>query len=172
MKDYIGTKKIKAQPMTKGEYNNYRGWITPENEDPNEAGYLVEYVDGGKPNHDKHEGYISWSPMFVFETSYKSSGELSFGHALVLAQEGFKIARKGWNGKNMFVAYMPALNLPSYNTQEPGPKVNDRTAKYIGKDTPLNSLPYFAMFTAQGNWQPGWLASQSDMLANDWCIVE
>ena len=47
-------------------------------------------------------------------------------------------------------------------------KVNDRTAKWIGEDTPLNSLGYFAMFTANGEWQPGWLASQSDLLAEDW----
>ena len=39
--------------MTRGEYNHYRNWDIPENEDPSEQGYLVEYVDGGKPNDEQ-----------------------------------------------------------------------------------------------------------------------
>lgn len=68
---YVGTKRVKAKPMTRGEYNAYRGWVTPENEDPEEAGYLIEYLDGGKPNHKMHAGYISWSPKDVFDNAYK-----------------------------------------------------------------------------------------------------
>lgn len=67
---YIGTKSVLATPMTRGEYNKYQGWKIPENEDPTEQGYLVEYKDGGKPNHPNHVGYISWSPKDVFEYSY------------------------------------------------------------------------------------------------------
>ena len=67
---FIGTKSVLATTMTRGEYNEYRGWTIPENEDPTEQGYLVEYVDGGKPNDDRHNGYISWSPRDVFEQSY------------------------------------------------------------------------------------------------------
>jgi len=67
---YVGTKSVLATTMTRGEYNAYRGWTIPENEDENERGYLVEYVDGGKPNDDRHAGYISWSPADVFEKSY------------------------------------------------------------------------------------------------------
>ena len=67
---FIGTKSVLATTMTRGEYNEYRGWTIPENEDPTEQGYLVEYVDGGKPNDDRHKGYISWSPREVFEQSY------------------------------------------------------------------------------------------------------
>ena len=67
---FIGTKSVLATTMTRGEYNAYRGWTIPENEDPTEQGYLVEYVDGGKPNDDRHKGYISWSPRDVFEQSY------------------------------------------------------------------------------------------------------
>jgi hypothetical protein len=48
--------------MTRGAYNAYRGWTVPEDENPDDAGYLVEYPDGGTPNHDMHTGYISWSP--------------------------------------------------------------------------------------------------------------
>lgn len=67
---FIGTKSVLATTMTRGEYNEYRGWSIPDNEDPTEQGYLVEYVDGGKPNDDRHKGYISWSPRDVFEQSY------------------------------------------------------------------------------------------------------
>lgn len=67
---FIGTKSVLATTMTRGEYNEYRGWTIPENEDPSEQGYLVEYVDGGKPNDERHTSYISWSPRDVFEKSY------------------------------------------------------------------------------------------------------
>jgi hypothetical protein len=77
-KNYIGTKKLKATPMNKEEYCQYRNWIVPENEVPTEDGYLVEYQDGGKPNDERHEGYISWSPKDVFEKSYIEIVEESF----------------------------------------------------------------------------------------------
>ena len=70
---FIGTKSVLATTMSRGEYNEYRGWTIPENEDPAEQGYLVEYVDGGKPNDERHKGYISWSPRDVFEKSYHQS---------------------------------------------------------------------------------------------------
>ena len=71
MKKYIGTKVLKAVPMNRGDYNILRGWNIPKNEDPKEDGYLVEYQDGGKPNHPDYEGYISWSPKDVFEKAYQ-----------------------------------------------------------------------------------------------------
>ena len=70
MKTYIGTKTVQARPMTRGEYNDYRGWPMPANEDGADTGYLVEYLDGGKANDLRHAGYISWSPSEVFERAY------------------------------------------------------------------------------------------------------
>ena len=60
MIEYIGTLIVKAEPMTLGDYNNYRGWTIPEDEDPEREGYLVE-----QPN-----GYVSWSPKEIFEEYY------------------------------------------------------------------------------------------------------
>lgn len=97
---------------------------------------------------------------------------MNFGQAIEAAKEGKKISRAGWNGKNMWVVLMPSLKLPPFNFQGDGARVNDRTAKHIGPDTPLDSQPYFAMWTATGQWQPGWLASQADMLSDDWGTVE
>lgn len=90
------------------------------------------------------------------------------GWAVGEMRAGRKVRRAGWNGKGMFVVLMPELKLPPFSTQEPGPRVNDRTAKHIGVDTPLDSQPYIAMWTAQQKWQPGWLCSQADLLAQDW----
>lgn len=96
---------------------------------------------------------------------------MNISEAIQCMKDGMKVARSGWNGKGMFVVYMSPLNLPPFNTQGTSRKVNDCTAKWIGEDTPLESLGYFAMFTADKKWQPGWLASQSDLLADDWEVV-
>lgn len=98
--------------------------------------------------------------------------KMTFGDALYYLKQGQKLQRAGWNGKGQWVVLMPALKLPPHSSQEPGAKVNDRTAKHIGVDTALDSQPYFALWNAQGKWQPGWLPSQSDCLAEDWQTVE
>ena len=77
---------------------------------------------------------------------------MNFGQAIEAAKEGQKIARINWNGPGQFVVLMPALKLPPFSSQEPGAKVNDRTAKFIGVDTPLDSQPYFALKNAQDKW--------------------
>lgn len=73
MKLYTGTKTVRATPMTRLEYNALRGWSTPADENPAEAGYIVEYTDGGKPNHPNYAGYVSWSPADVFNRAYQPS---------------------------------------------------------------------------------------------------
>lgn len=97
---------------------------------------------------------------------------MDFGEAIRALKSGKRVARAGWNGKGMWLAYMSGMSLPPYSTQGADRKVNDRTAKWIGEDTPLETLPYIAMWTADRKWLPGWLASQTDMLADDWCVVE
>lgn len=67
---YTGIKEVKAQPMTREDYNTLRGWEVPKDENPNDEGYLVEYLDGGEPNHPQFKGYISWSPKEQFENAY------------------------------------------------------------------------------------------------------
>lgn len=90
---------------------------------------------------------------------------MNFGQALEALKEGKKVARKGWNGKGMWIALMPALYLDK-------DIINGRTKKHIGEGVDLDSQPYIVMWTATGQWQPGWLASQADMLAEDWELVE
>jgi len=78
MQTYIGTKQIKAKPMNRLEYNEYRGRSLPGNECGDDPGYLVEYVDSPDSTQkgmEAHEGYVSWSPEEIFEDSYvKISG--------------------------------------------------------------------------------------------------
>lgn len=60
MQKYIGTKLIEASPMRLGQYNAYRGWKIPDNENTEKEGYLVRYPDG----------YESWSPKEIFDQAY------------------------------------------------------------------------------------------------------
>lgn len=164
MKTFIGTKIILATAMTRLDYNQYRGWQLPENEDGSDDGFLVEYVDGGQANHPDHKGYISWSPKSVFENSYKPSGEMNFGHAIEMMKLGKKVARSGWNGKGMWLILVPGTNSVRPVAGTPYSKAG------ITQETDIN--PHIDMFTADGKMQPGWLASQTDMLAEDWLVVE
>lgn len=71
---FQGSKMIAAQAMTLGEYNKYRGWPIPENEDPAREGYLVEYIGNNDSNHPEHKSYISWSPKKQFDDSHVKAG--------------------------------------------------------------------------------------------------
>lgn len=89
---------------------------------------------------------------------------MNFGQAIEALKQGKKVARRGWNGKGMWVALMPALYLDKG-------VINARTQKYIGTETDLDSQPYFVLWTANQKWQPGWNASTPDVLAEDWSVV-
>jgi len=64
---YIGVKMVEAVPMTRLEYNQYRGWDLPADENGSDDGFMVEYLNGGESNDSRHDGYISWSPKKIFE---------------------------------------------------------------------------------------------------------
>ena len=61
MKNYIGVKIVKAEPMTKGEFEKMRGAVSSRLEVDTTPGYMVKYPDG----------YLSWSPKSVFEKAYR-----------------------------------------------------------------------------------------------------
>ena len=152
----IGTKAVNAKSMTRQEYNDFRGWQLPENENGADEGYLVEYQDG-EPNTTEYKGYVSWSPKAQFDNAYQDvTKRVSFGHAIELLKGGHRVAREGWNGKGMF------LSLVNTGYYDVGCSVvND-----------IDSLlPWIGMKTADNKFVP-WLASQTDVLAEDWQIVE
>ena len=154
MKRYIGVKEINAKPMTRIEYNVLRSWDLPTNENPDDEGYLVEYIDGGSPNHPEFNGYISWSPKDVFERAYRPSDGMTFGLALEALKRGSKVARKGWNGKGMWLHHIPASHWETTRGLEL-----------------LDGLPWIGMKTVDDKFVP-WLASQADVLSEDWEVVE
>lgn len=161
MKSYIGVKLINAEPMSRLEYNELRGWKVPKDENPDDSGFLVEYIDGGQSNHPDFQGYISWSPKNVFECEYRPVDGMSFGLALEALKKGYKVARAGWNGKGMFLFLVPGSTF----------KVN--RAPLLGiypEGTEVNYCPHIDMKTADGKIVP-WLASQTDVLADDWSII-
>tara|TARA_Y100000780_G_C13631556_1_gene396716 strand:+ start:161 stop:718 length:558 start_codon:yes stop_codon:yes gene_type:complete len=165
---YIGTKLIKALPMSRQEYNDYRGWELPSDENGNDAGYLVEYLDGGQANDSRHAGYISWSPATVFDNAYRSTDGISFGLAIEAMKLGKKVCRAGWNGKGMWVAMSPGSQfLPEH--AKPGHAAYHMAA---GRTDPINLCPHIDMKAADGSLVIGWLASQTDMLADDWMILD
>lgn len=85
---------------------------------------------------------------------------MTFGEALAEIRNGKKIQRKGWNGKGQYVqlAYMLAC------LTEDGTQIYDFEHEEIGSA--------FLMFVGTSGYQCGWLASQADMLATDWQVVE
>jgi len=148
-KRYIGTKIIEARPMTLGEYNLYRSWKIPDDEDPCRKGYLVIYQDG----------YESWSPATVFEEAYRLCDAMTFGLAIEAMKKGKKVARAGWNGKDMFIFLREGRQITGVAPDSP-----------MGGD--FESRGHFCMKDAQGLCVVGWLASQTDMIAEDWFMVE
>lgn len=153
MKHYIGTKAINAKPMNRLEYNEVRGWTLPADEDGADEGYLVEYVDGGKPNTPHYAGYVSWSPKEQFDKAYRETSGMTFGMAVEALKIGKCVRRAGWNGAGLWLELMPPH------------AESDMTLPYIFMCYPLDAK------TTPGCRVP-WLASQTDVLTDDWMIVE
>jgi len=167
MEKFLGVKEIKAVKMNRQEYNDYRGWELPNDENGSDEGYLVEYLDGGEVNHPNHVGYISWSPKKVFERAYRKVSGMTFGLAIEAAKKGYKIARNGWNGKGMFIYIVNGTILEKQLLRG---EVSNVMKDVLVPEVKICS--HFDMKAADGSIVVGWLASQTDMLSEDWLIVE
>lgn len=88
-----------------------------------------------------------------------------FGWALKELKQGKRVSRNGWNGKGMWLAIQKG-----YPDGTPCNK-NSAEAYGINEGDIIKVLPYIAMKTVDGSFVP-WLASQTDVLAEDWGIVE
>lgn len=89
---------------------------------------------------------------------------MNFGWALEELKKGNRVARTGWNGKGMFLIYVPGNpNCPL----TPGTPYD----LALDEQTHVAINPHIDMKTASGEMQPGWLASQTDMLAEDWMVL-
>jgi Protein of unknown function (DUF2829) len=95
------------------------------------------------------DGYVSWSPKEQFEEANRTIDNLTFGLAIEALKKGFKVARAGWNGKGMYLGLCEGGGFrDGFRTQD-----------------------FIYMKTVNDTVVP-WLASQTDMLTEDWQIVE
>lgn len=157
MKQYVGTKVVCAEPTWRVQEMGKEPVVMPkgcglpcyEKGTIIREGYKVVYEDG----------YESWSPKDVFEKAYRAVDGLSFGLAIEAAKKGRRIARAGWNGKNQYVELAEAIcykNASGEVVNAQHDAIGNRALAFVGTS----------------GVQMGWLASQADMLADDWRIVD
>lgn len=148
MKQYIGTKLIEAEPAYRVDGKIYPASGPVPRSLNRQEGYKVRYADG----------YESWSPKDAFQGAYRPTESMNFGLAIEAAKKGYKIARLGWNGKGQYVELAKNISYVG-----PGGKVVNTYHQAIGNCA--------LAFVGTSGVQMGWLASQADMLADDWMIV-
>ena len=143
-KKYIGTKIITAFEQDK-----------KVGENGIERGYGVIYEDG----------YQSWSPKETFDAAYRAiEGDeqaLTFGDAIHMLKMGAKVARSGWNGKGMFIYYVPADHYPA--------RTEAAKSHFGGSLVPYNA--YLAIKNVNETVST-WVPSINDCLAEDWIVVQ
>ena len=153
MRRYIGTKMVMAAPALRLDdgKGNVRIELLKNNPmpcpgDAVDMGYKVVYEDG----------YESWSPQDVFEQAYRKVSGMNFGLAIEAMKMGLAVARKGWNGKGIYLE----LQEPDEHSKMTLPYICIVTTGLITDNphAPKGRVP--------------WLASQTDMLSDDWYIAE
>jgi len=161
LSNYIGVKLLKAKSMTRLVYNTYRGWKMPNDENPDDDGYLVVYPDG----------YESWSPKPQFEEAYREMylGSMNFGLAVEAMKKGLFVSRHGWNGKDMFIYFVKKSIVDIENLRGACAKAVEAS----GNTAPVQDIcGHIDMKAADGSIVVGWLASQTDILADDYFVVK
>ena len=91
--------------------------------------------------------------------------DMDFGMAIVALKRGKCVARKGWNSKGMFLTLQEGSIVNGNDMRNEG-------AKNYYADCKCKIAPHIDMKSADGTYVVGWLASQIDMLSEDWEIVE
>ncbi len=159
---YIGTQIIKAEKGYKYIMPGGKNFIVADCDKvgEEERQVLHECVAAERGYKIRHaNGHVSWCPSDVFEENYHPMEGVNFGLALEAAKLGKKIFRAGWNGKGQYVELATGI---SYENSM-GDIVNAEHAA-VGNAA--------LAFVGTSGVQLGWLASQADMLAEDWMIVE
>lgn len=107
----------------------------------------------------------------------------NFGQAIEALKKGKRVARQGWNGKGMFIFERPADELEIGfiidKVKSLPQSVKDFFKAKDEKEAPneqglgkVKFCSYLCMYAADGSIVNGWLASQTDILSNDWCILD
>ena len=168
MKNYICTKMIYAVPV---KMVNGMHWpdglplpevpkISESNDECccNNNRLLIEdgYMYTSSPD-DKYPQYMSKED---FDKMCRSMEDMAFGDALEAMKCGERVARKGWNGKGQYV----------FLAHEPDFVTDADISAFDQMEVEVCDV--LVLKTAQDKFQVGWLATQTDMLAEDWYIVE
>ena len=162
MKKYIRCHVVKAKPCTLGEWEQETGrtWNEPDRS-RTEEGYKCDYPDG----------YSGWCPKGEFDKVSRPVDGMTFGMAIEALKNGYKVTRAGWNGKGMFLWLKPATTIKAEWCKDEMLKelVEANGGEILGLGT-------ICMYTHDSTGRKailtGWLASQTDMLSDDWVIVE
>lgn len=92
--------------------------------------------------------------------------KLNFGDAISALKNGKKVARRGWNGKGMYLWLKQGTKILADCCKDP---ILKSICDSEGGD--IDGLPTICMKTADNKVLTGWLASQTDMLSEDWIII-
>lgn len=123
-----------------------------------DVAYFAEGWDEARGCRIEHECAKEYNVDRIEETEGEE-GTFSFGDAIKYMKRGLKVARKGWNGKKQYIQLASGI---SYKTVE-GEIINCEHDAIGNKAV---------AFVGTSGVQMGWLASQADMLAEDWVYVE
>ena len=127
---------------------------------------FAKRVVKSNPEAKNAEGLIHTAVIYGSQHIGDLSEEMSFGQAIVALKMGRKVSRKGWNGKGMFLWLKPAATVKAEWCKDP--LLKSLAEKNGGE---IDALGTICMYTAQGAILSGWLASQTDMLSEDWEVV-
>jgi hypothetical protein len=106
---------------------------------------------------------------------------MDFSQALEALRDGYMVSREGWNGKGMFIFMRPSDELEvgfiiekvKSLPQSVKDFFKEQDSKETGSEQGLRKVKfgsYLCMYAADGSIVNGWLASQTDMLSDDWGI--
>ena len=162
MEKYLGVKLIEAEPSSLDQFAGAKnfGDLSKLSGGVDREGYKVVYEDG----------YTSWSPKDVFEKAYRRVDNLTFGLVIEALKQGKLVARKGWNGKGMFVM----KQIPTEINLDIIPKMQSvqesAKAVLINRKTTLKYQNQMLIIKEDGT-ADSWVPSSSDVFAEDWCII-
>ena len=150
---------VEVEPMTRGEHLKSKGLsLIPGSGKEEDEGYKVVYSDG----------YVSWCPKDKFDavSVLCAEGCVPFGYAIAECQyHGKKIKRAGWNGDGQYVRFEEVC--VSHTGQIP-----TNLNELVGETNKCFVFHYKNRHTGETGVQVGWLASQADLQAKDWVVLD
>ena len=184
IKDYIHeVKAIQYTGVNRDEIKEFLGESEHYYEDEN---LIIPFDEGGELEVNPADyvikelsGHVYALDAIKFEEDYKENEPCecapanddwkknrSFSVAIEWLKEGHKVTRKGWNGKGMYLWHVPEATVLKEWVKDQG------LLEAIGENESMECLGFIRMKTADGRILSGWLASQTDMLSEDWEIYE